>query len=117
MLYYKRCFGRIQKGAGLPSWVKWTHHSEGETHCEECLMLDGCWFSERNAPPCPHHPYCHCTLDSIPYAVVFGNASVYSDYGKFDPYLTQPACKHTIKKNSSKNGDILSTMQDGCKQR
>ena len=87
MLYYKRCFGTIQKGAGLPSWVKWTHHSEGETHCEECLMLDGCWFSKRNAPPCPHHPYCHCTLDPIPYAVVFGNASVYSDYGKFDPYL------------------------------
>ena len=58
MLYYKRCFGTIQKGAGLPSWVQWTHHSEGETHCEECLMLDGCWFLEGKAPPCPHHPYC-----------------------------------------------------------
>ena len=100
MLYYKRCFGTIQKGAGLPSWVKWTHHSEGKTHCEECLMLDGCWFSERNAPPCPHHPYCHCTLDPIPYAVVFDNASVYSDYGKFDPYLfnTTGVYTHTKEK-------------------
>jgi len=76
-----------QKTAGQPSWVQWTHHSEGKTHCEECLMLDGCWFLERNAPPCPHHPYCHCTLDPIPYAIVFGSVSVYSDYGKFDPYL------------------------------
>lgn len=89
MIYYKRYTGKLlpQKTAEQPSWVQWTHHSEGKTHCEECLMLDGCWFSERNAPPCPHHPYCHCTLDLIPYAEVFGNASVYSDYGKFDPYL------------------------------
>lgn len=33
-MYYKRYFGTIQKSAGLPSWVKWTHHSEGKTHCE-----------------------------------------------------------------------------------
>ena len=51
------------------------------------MRLDGCWFQEEKAPPCPHHPFCHCTLDLIPYAVVFGNVSVYSDYGKFDPYL------------------------------
>lgn len=78
-MYYKQCFSTIQKGAGLPSWVQWTHHSEGETHCEECLILDGCWFLEGNAPPCPHHPYCHCTLDPIPYVMVLMNATSYSD--------------------------------------
>ena len=89
MIYYKRHTGKLlpQKTAEQPSWVQWTHHSEGKTHCEECLRLDGCWFQEEKAPPCPHHPFCHCTLDLIPYAVVFGNVSVYSDYGKFDPYL------------------------------
>ena len=49
MLYYKRCFGTIQKGAGLPDWVQWTHHSEGKTHCEECLMrmVAGFWEEMR----------------------------------------------------------------------
>ena len=72
MIYYKRYTGKLlpQKTAEQPSWVQWTHHSEGKTHCEECLMLDGCWFQEENAPSCPHHPYCHCTLDPIPYAAV-----------------------------------------------
>lgn len=86
-MYYKQCFGTIQKGAGLPSWVKWTHHSEGKTHCEECLRLDGCWFQKEKAPSCPHHPYCHCTLDPIPYTIVVSNASAHSAYSKFDPYL------------------------------
>ena len=43
MIYYKRYTGKLlpQKTAEQPSWVQWTHHSEGKTHCEECLMLDG----------------------------------------------------------------------------
>lgn len=92
MIYYKRYTGKLlpQKTAAQPSWVQWTHHSEGKTHCEECLMLDGCWFLEGNAPPCPHHPYCHCTLDPISYAMVLMNATSYSDYRKFDPYLFDP---------------------------
>lgn len=49
--------------------------------------MDGCWFSMGNAPPCPHHSYCHCTLEPIPYSSVIENASMHSDYGKFDPYL------------------------------
>ena len=55
MIYYKRYTGKLlpQKTAAQPSWVQWTHHSEGKTHCEECLMLDGCWFLEGNAPPLP----------------------------------------------------------------
>lgn len=88
MIYYKRYTGKLlQKTAEQPNWVQWTHHSEGKTHCEECLMLDGCFFTQSNHPPCPHHPFCHCTLDPIPYAVVVMNTFAYSDYRKFDPYL------------------------------
>ena len=86
-MYDKVCIGIVHKAAETPRWVRWTHHSEGKTHCEECLMLDGCWFSERSALPCPHHPYCHCTLDPIPYATVVGNAVAHSAYSKFDLYL------------------------------
>jgi len=89
MIYYKQCSGSLlpRKAAELQNWVQWTHHSEGKTHCEECLKLDGCWFQKGKSPPCPHHPYCHCTLNPIPYTVVIGNSSTYSDYSKFDPYL------------------------------
>lgn len=101
MIYYKRYTGKLlpQKTAEQPSWVQWTHHSEGKTHCEECLMLDGCWFQEENAPSCPHHPYCHCTLDPIPYAVVLMNTTSYSDYSKFDPYLFDPENTYRHGKN------------------
>ncbi len=88
-MYYKQSKGflLICKTDVQPGWVKWVHHSEGLTHCPECLKLDGCFFAEGKSPPCPHHPYCHCTLDSIDYSVVLANASAQSDYRKFDPYL------------------------------
>ncbi len=88
-MYYKRCTGclLVKSIPVSPSWVQWTHHAEGKTHCEECLKLDGCWFLEGNAPPCPHHPFCHCSLEPISYTVVIDNTLVYSDYRKFDPYL------------------------------
>ncbi len=88
-MYYKRCSGSllIKKDSAAPSWVQWTHHSEGKTHCEECLKLDGCWFLKEKAPPCPHHPYCHCTLERISYTTVVENVLTYSDYRKYDPYL------------------------------
>ena len=88
-MYYKRSAGAIlvRKSADFPDWVQWTHHSEGKTHCEECLMLDGCFFTEEAHPPCPHHPYCHCTLELIDYSLVLRNATAHSDYCKFDPYL------------------------------
>ena len=78
-----------QTSAG-PSWIQWTHHSEGKTHCDECLKLDGCWFLESKSPTWPHHPFCHCTLDPIDYAVVLMDATTYSEYSKFDPYLFDP---------------------------
>ena len=83
-----------------PCWVQWIHHSEGKTHCQECLMLDGCFFQQGKTPPWPHHPYCHCTLEEVPYSVVCASASVHSDYSKFDPYLfnTTGTYPHTKEK-------------------
>lgn len=89
-MYHKQWTGAVQKAVELPNWVQWSHHSEGKTHCEECLKLDGCWFQKEKAPPCPHHPFCHCTLDPIEYSVVLANAAAHSDYSKFDPYLFDP---------------------------
>lgn len=91
-MYYKRSAGVIlvRKSTDFPDWVQWSHHSEGKTHCEECLMLDGCWFLKNKTPTWPHHPFCHCTLDLIPYAVVLMSATSYSDYSKFNPYLFDP---------------------------
>ena len=89
----------VQKSA-VPKWVRWTHHSEGKTHCDVCLKLDGCWFLESNAPMWPHHPFCHCTLDPIGYAEVLTDATTYSEYSKFDPYLfnTPGTYTHTKEK-------------------
>ena len=88
-MYYKQCTGivLVRKTTVFPDWLRWTHHTEGKTHCPECLMLDGCFFTQFNHPPCPHHPYCHCTLEPIDYALVLENTSAHSDYSKFDPYL------------------------------
>ena len=101
-MYYKRSKGRllIQKTKDIPRWVRWTHHSEGKTHCEECLRLDGCWFPEGKTPQWPHHPFCHCTLDPIDYTVVLMDAAAHSDYSKFDPYLfnTTGMYPHTKEK-------------------
>lgn len=49
--------------------------------------MDGCWFVWDNAPPCPQREKCHCRLEAIDSLVVLMNASTYSDYRKFDPYL------------------------------
>lgn len=101
-MYYKRSKGLLiaRKSMDEPEWVRWTHHSEGKTHCEECLMLDGCWFQKENTPHWPHHPFCHCTLDPVEYTVVLINAASQSDYRKFDPYLfnTTGSYTHTKEK-------------------
>ena len=70
----------------MPSSL-WVHQLQGKTHCEECLMLDGCLFLESKTPPCPHHPNCHCILEPVDYTIVLMSACAYSDYRKFDPYL------------------------------
>jgi len=72
---------------------------EGKTHCQECLMLDGCFFQQGKAPLCPHHPYCRCTLEDAEYETVLASASAYSDYSKFDPYLFDPNNSYRHGKN------------------
>ena len=88
-MYNKRCTGilLVQKTDDTPQWVKWVHEPAGIFHCLECLQLDGCWFAWDNAPLCPQHEKYHCRLEAIDYLVVLMNASTYSDYRKFDPYL------------------------------
>ena len=100
-MYYKRSTGAIivHKSLDMPGWCQWTHHAEGKTHCDECMALDGCWFSVDTHPPCPHHPFCHCTLDPIDYAFVFANTAANSSYSKFDPYLFDPENVYQHGKN------------------
>ena len=88
-MYYKRSKGSLLSGKSrdVAEWICWTHHSKGKTHCEECLILDGCWFEDGKTPRWPHHAACHCTLDPINYTVVLAKASTNSDYSKFVPYL------------------------------
>lgn len=99
-MYYKQCTGviLIRKSDGQLDWVKWVHRSEGRTHCPECLMLDGCYFTANNHPPCPHHPYCHCILEPIDYALVLANAVANSAYSKFVPYLFNTTGGYTHNK-------------------
>ena len=101
-MYYKQSKGKllVHKLAEILQWFRWTHHSEGNTHCEECLKLDGCWFPEGKIPQWPHHPFCHCTLDPIDYVIVLMNVVAKSDYSKFDPYLfnTTGLYTHTKEK-------------------
>ena len=90
-MYVKRCSGELctQKSDG-PQWVKWVHQFGGKSHCQECLMLDGCLFLKSKTPPWPHHPFCHCFLEPI--------AAAYIDYSKFDPYLFNTHCGYTHSK-------------------
>ena len=50
-------------------------------------MLDGCWFQREKTPKWPHHPFCHCILENIPYNDVLTKTTSDSAYSKFDPYL------------------------------
>ena len=70
-----------------PKWNKWIHRNLSENHCPECLKLHECWFEKELTPKWPHHPYCHCILENIPYVNVMYNCTAASAYSKFDPYL------------------------------
>lgn len=80
------CVFIVKKSAG-PGWSRWVHRSQGKTHCEVCLRLDGCLFFAGKTPPCPHHPNCHCILEPVDDNEVLARAQAYSDYRKFAPYL------------------------------
>ena len=58
-----------------------------DNHCPECLMLDGGWFLKEKTPKWPHHPFCHCVLEDIPYNDVLTKTTSDSAYSKFDPFL------------------------------
>lgn len=77
----------VQKNIWANAWVKWVHHGESIFCCPKCLQLDGCYFLFTNAPPCPLHEKCHCSLEDIDYAIVQNYAKATSNYSKFDPYL------------------------------
>ena len=104
-MYYKQSTGEVivRKSISNVSWVKWVHHSQGPTCCQECLKLDGCLFLESRAPIWPHHPHCHCTLDPVDYSTVLLVAIAQSDYGKFDPYLFNTQGRHPHGKETSLN--------------
>lgn len=105
----------IRKSAAS-SWVKWTHHSEGKTHCDMCLVLDGCWFLENKSPMWSHHPFCHCTLDPIDYAAVLMHAATYSEYSKFDPYYSTLTTFISMERTEPlKAGAIQLMTHGGCK--
>lgn len=70
-----------------PKWNKWLHRSLSDNHCEECLKLHECWFKKEKTPKWPHHPFCHCVLEDLPYNDVLTKSSASSAYSKFDPYL------------------------------
>ena len=81
---------RGEKPPDEPKWNKWIHRNLSENHCPECLMLNECWFLKEKTPRWPHHPYCHCTLEDIPYSDVLTQGSSECQYAKFDPYLFDP---------------------------
>lgn len=91
-MYNKQCIGvlLVQKTENAPRWVVWIHEPTSKYPCFECLQLNGCWFTQDNAPCIPHHENCHCRLEAIDYLTVLQNASTYSNYRKFDPYLFDP---------------------------
>lgn len=36
----------------------------GPHHCSICLNLNSCYFIQNKCPEIPHHPNCHCYLES-----------------------------------------------------
>ena len=100
------CVFIVKKSAG-PGWSRWVHRSQGKTHCEVCLRLDGCLFFAGKTPPCPHHPNCHCILEPVDDNEVLARAQAYSDYRKFDSYLfNTDGIRTHHKENYLKNGDM-----------
>ena len=87
-----------EKTPTAPQWKKWIHRNLSDNHCPECLKLHECWFLRANALGWPHHPFCHCVLEDIPYNDVLTKCRSVSAYSKFDPYLFNPESKYPHKK-------------------
>ena len=89
---------RGEKAPDEPRWKKWVHRNLSTSHCAECLMLDGCWFLSEKTPKWPHHSFCHCILEDVPYNEVLTKATAESAYAKFDPYLFNPKGEYSHNK-------------------
>lgn len=70
-----------------PKWNKWLHRNLSDHHCPECLKLNECWFEKGETPQWPHHLFCHCVLEQIPYNAVLTKCNADCSYSKLDPYL------------------------------
>lgn len=92
---------RGEKPPDEPKWNKWKHRNLSENHCPECLLSDECWFLKEKTPKWPHHPYCHCILEDIPYSDVLSQCSSKCFYSKFDPYLFDPENNYKHGKNKA----------------
>ena len=93
MNFLSQVVNAVKRGDSIPTepkWVKWIHRNLSPNHCSECLKLHNCWFAKESHPKHPHHTYCHCILEDIPYVNVMFNSSAESAYSKFDPYLFDP---------------------------
>ena len=92
-----------------PEWNKWIHRNLSDNHCEVCLILHECWFAKEKTPKWPHHPFCHCILEAIPYNDVLTQSSSNCPYTKFDPYLFDPdkVYKHGKNKAFESWGDSI----------
>lgn len=95
-----------------PKWNKWVHRNLSDNHCPECLMLDGCWFQREKTPKWPHHPFCHCVLEDIPYNDILTKTSSDSAYSKFDVYLFNTEGKYSDTKKHLFEGWGY-TVEDG----
>ncbi len=84
---------RTAVGSPTANWVEWVHVQRGKTHCETCLTLDNCWFTDSKKPTLPQHPYCHCQTEPLPYSRVMSEARADSDIRKFSEYAFKPRNK------------------------
>lgn len=73
-----------------PKWNKWIHRNLSENHCPDCLKLNECWFEKEKTPRWPHHLFCHCVLEDVPYNDVLSASTATASYSKFSPYLFDP---------------------------
>lgn len=80
-------------------WIKWEHVARGDTHCKDCLELDGCWFTKKLSPHAPMHLFCHCIKTPISYSAVVEQSKSISAYSKYDPYLFDVENKYGHGKN------------------
>ncbi len=90
MDYFSQVVNAANSGKPIPAepkWNKWIHRNLSDDHCPKCLKLHECWFLEEKTPKWPHHPFCHCILEEVPYTKVMYNCTSDSAYSKFDVYL------------------------------